>query len=140
MVPSPPPSPPKVMFLKTDVGMSLELSGVYSSIVFQAATISKLLMGVAMETRRQSSDWVVANGHYVDCFEGCGKLGVMILLLLGWNIRVMILTGSRAVDCFWGCGQFGSCRLPFFGVVDHLGHDLTVFGVVEHLGHDVDCF
>ncbi|CAJ1330843.1 unnamed protein product [Effrenium voratum] len=75
-----------VMFLKTDVGMSLELSGVYSSIVFQAATISKLLMGVAMDSEFQSL---------------AGLLGC--LLLLSATLMPLDLTsGGRTLTHNWG--------------------------------------
>jgi len=41
-----------VLYLKTDVGMSVELCGMYTSIVFQASTVGKLVSGVAMDYRQ----------------------------------------------------------------------------------------
>lgn len=42
------------LYLKMDVHMDLELSALYSSIVFQVSIAGKLLMGAVMDTRFQA--------------------------------------------------------------------------------------
>ncbi|CAJ1330840.1 unnamed protein product [Effrenium voratum] len=70
-----------VMYLKTDVGMALELCGLYSSAVFQASIAGKLVMGTLMDGRFQSVAGLV----------GC------LVLLLGTLLPLDIASGGQAL-------------------------------------------
>ena len=69
-----------VLYLKTDVGMSVELCGLYSSVVFQASIAAKLLAGAAMDARP-------ALTGMVSCF----------VLLIGTLLLLDFAKGGRAL-------------------------------------------
>eukprot|EP00439_Symbiodinium_sp_Y106_P060265 s1401_g8.t2 len=123
-----------VLYLKTDVGMSVELCGLYSSVVFQASIAAKLLAGAAMDSRQ-------ALTGMVSCFVLL--MGTLLLLDFAKGGRALTTNHNQlmAFAVIYGLGFGGSYSVlsakpaKMFGKMDDFSKLQGFFMLFQVIGH-----